>query len=637
MSIEIPSLFSQPAVASAELPPLNLSVDAGQADGTVLISWSRDITVGSWADRRERDRLEQDLNQPTWVGTLGGYVVQLTPAVAVWLHERYPGAKYDETADLMCRAARAIEEQARRRAAVVSKFLETGEPPETPALQFKRKPMNHQIVGAELMRQAPFLGILWEMGTGKTKCAADALSALAREKWAREHKPLRALIICPRSVIINWVRELTLDVTVDYRVVVGTYIPPIYQAELEASNFLVHTGWGDVGAAEALVELVRHNGVPLQIYLLNYDALKGRCDLLKHLNWDVGILDEAHRIKSYSAKRTRYALDLALKCDRRYIMTGTPYTQSPLDLFPQFEFLSPKQGLLGHTTFYAYQQAYCRMGGYGGRAVVENLNRGGLLSNAAKWSFTMKKEQCLDLPEKTYEARSVQMTAQQREIYDQVATEVLLVLESLGAEMTIQNVLVQYLRLAQVTAGYIKSADGREVPIPGAQVKLDELVELLEEENWPKTVIWCRFVHEVNDVCERLAAKGIKHVSHMGATSQLDRQRAIDAFQQDEQVRSFVGTPSSGGIGINLTAAELVVYPSNSFSLTERLQSEDRVHRKGLRHPVTYTDITCEDSIDELVLERLLKKRESAEYFSNPLEIASSLREFLSAGLRARR
>lgn len=616
------SLFPVSNVAPST--DLNVSVSLGEK-GQLHIRWTRDLRVNDNNDRKARWILETETSAQ-WVGTIEAYAVQTSPDVCTWLAEHYPNAVYDEDAKIACLLSRRLLEQAARRTKLIAEYMADGKVPKTD-YQFKRAPMNHQIVGFECIRHAPFMGVLWEMGTGKTKVMSDSLSAMAQDFG--QNRPMRVLICCPRAVVINWVRELAMDVTVPYKVAIATYISAYFREQLEELN-CVKTGCGDVGAVEAVLSLIKHKDVQMQVLVINYEALKGRIDLLKKIGFDVCVLDEAHKIKNFSSKTTKYCLELAETVNRRYIMTGTPWTQSALDLFSQFEFLAPGQGLLGYTTYYAYQHNYVKMGGYKGRQVVENQTPGKLLEHASRWSMTVKKEQCLDLPPKVYEVRNIQMSLAQQRVYDQVATEVLIVLESLGAEVTVQNILVQYLRLAQVTSGYIKTIDGKEVKINGATGKIDALMEILEENNFPKTVVWTRFVHELNDVVERLTEAGVKCVKYYGEVNATDRQLAIDSFQDDDQTRVFVGIAQAGGVGVNLTEGELVVYLSNDFSLTNRLQSEDRVHRKGQTKTVTYVDVMMEDSIDELVIERLGRKRDAANYFSDPQEIAKSLRDFLS-------
>ena len=618
---------------------LNLVIEA--FDGiSVTVRLSRPYDVGS-SDERILVAQLRDLPQINYNGSMSTWTFPLNSNSAVHIRDKWPQAEWvTEQGEAAYKLVLSLEESVERRSEMIGRFMAAARdsngvlpldaiPSPPKGHVFKRMPMAHQLVGLECVRTSPFLGLFMEMGTGKTKVISDLLDYTAQH--SKLDHPLRVLIVCPKSVMINWARELKTDVSCQYRVAMMCWTSATTRRTLRDFNLVASKG-GDFGGVETLLELVRCQDVAMQVMLVNYDNVKGRLPLLKGAKFDVCILDEAHRIKSFKAKRTKAILDLALSCGRRYILTGTPLTQNPMDLFPQFEFMGPGMGLLGYSSFYAYENAYSEKSSWG--KTTSWKNTGKLLQLASKWAFSVKKKDCLDLPEKTFETRNIEMTPAQQDMYNKVATEVLLVLESLGTEVTIQNILVQYLRLAQVTSGYIKTADGREVNIEKGEVKIDELMEVLEETNGQKVVVWSRFVHEIEAVCARLEKAGVGHVKYYGAISDDERQQAVDRFQNDPTVKVFVGNAAAGGLGINLTAGSVVVYLSNSFSLADRLQSEDRTHRIGQKNSVTYIDMACEDSIDELVIERLAKKREMADLFTNPVEMLSSLKDFLVGTIR---
>jgi len=616
---------------------MDLNLVAESYDGTHLtVRFSRTLDPSSREDRRSSFELQQ-LPQCTYLGSKDVFVFPITAHSVEFLSESYPTMVWNtETGKQAYDLVASLEKGVERRVKVVSKYMDAikhstdGKVPATavPAVighEFKRTPMAHQLVGFECARAAPFFGLFMEMGTGKTKVISDLLDYASQRR--NRNAPLRALICSPKSVLVNWVRELNMDVGSSYRVAVLSRIGKHMRRELRPLNLVAGKG-GEFGTVDGLLELIRCKDVDLQVAIINYDNVKARLELLEKMKFDIIVLDESHKIKAMKAKRTKAVLQLAMSAKRRFILTGTPLTQNPMDLFAQFEFLGPGMALLGYTTFYAYGNAYSTKNRWNKTRSFQNTGK--LLQLASKWAFSVKKKDCLDLPDKVYTRREVEMSQEQADIYEQVATEVLLVLESLGAEVTIQNILVQYLRLAQVTSGYIKTTDGREVEINKGHVKINELMDIIEETNGQKVVVWSRFVHEIKAICERLEKDGVKHVAYWGGVGSEQRQRAVDSFQNDPDVKVFVGNAQAGGIGINLTAGSVVVYTSNDFSLANRLQSEDRTHRIGQKNPVTYIDIICEDTIDELVLKRLQSKREMAEFFTNPTEMVSSLKEFLA-------
>ena len=163
---------------------------------------------------------------------------------------------------------------------------------------------------------------------------------------------------------------------------------------------------------------------------------------------------------------------------------------------------------------------------------------------------------------------------------------------------------IEILRLHQITCGYFKSREGEILSVKNK--RLDALVDICEDTD-QKIIIWSTYVYNIEQINRELIKKfGAESVvTFYGATSSESRTEAIKRFQNDPKCRFFIGNPSTGGMGITLTAAGIVVYFSNSYNAEHRVQSEDRAHRIGQNQKVTYIDFVAEKTIDEKILQAL--------------------------------
>jgi SNF2 family DNA or RNA helicase len=319
-------------------------------------------------------------------------------------------------------------------------------------------------------------------------------------------------------------------------------------------------------------------------------------------------IDESTTIKNSSAKRTKNILALSKYARYKRIMTGSPVTKNPLDLYSQCEFLSP--WLLNFQSFYAFRNRYAEMKTIHARGrsiqVVHRFQNIGELSDKLKdFSYRVLKEDCLDLPDKIYVKRNITLTPEQAKVYRQMKTTALAVLN--GKQVTSATVLTQLMRLHQITCGHFTADDGTTQLVKNNRIT--ELMNVLEETEG-KAIIWANYQHDISEIKNAIIKEyGPESVvDYYGLTPQDQRQDNIKRFQQDSECRFLLGTPQTGGYGITLTAANTVIYYSNGYDLEKRLQSEDRAHRIGQKKAVTYVDITCEDTVDEKITKALRKK-----------------------------
>ena len=221
------------------------------------------------------------------------------------------------------------------------------------------------------------------------------------------------------------------------------------------------------------------------------------------------------------------------------------------------------------------------------------------------FSYRVLKEDCLDLPEKIYMKREIELSPEQKKVYKQMKEEALATLH--GKQITTMTVLTQLMRLQQITCGHFVADDGTTQEIKSN--RLNELMDILDEVEG-KAIIWAHWQKDIQVIKAALVKEyGPRSVvDYYGLTPQDQRDNNREAFQNDSKVRFFVGTPQTGGYGLTLTAANTVIYYSNGYDLEKRIQSEDRAHRIGQKKSVTYIDILAEETVDSKIVKSLRKK-----------------------------
>jgi len=320
-------------------------------------------------------------------------------------------------------------------------------------------------------------------------------------------------------------------------------------------------------------------------------------------------IDESTTIKNPEAKRTKNIVTLGKLATYRRILTGSPVTKSPLDLYKQCEFLEDE--LLGFNSYYAFRTRYAvmRTANFSGRSVqivVGYRNLDELADKLKEFSYRVLKDECLDLPKKTFMKREVLLTPEQSKAYLQMQKLAHAQLD--GKMMSTATVLTQLMRLQQITCGHFTADDGTIKEMPNNRI--GELLNLLNEVEG-KVVIWAQFQRDVHNIIEVLSKEygDSSYVDYYGLTPQEDRQDNIKKFQDpDSSVRFFVGTTQTGGYGITLTSASTMIYYSNGYDLEKRQQSEARIDRIGQEKPMTYIDIICENTVDTRIVKALRKK-----------------------------
>jgi len=458
--------------------------------------------------------------------------------------------------------------------------------------KFKTKPYAHQITALEKSWDKVSYGYFMEMGTGKSKVLVDNIAMLYDKG-----KINAALIIAPKGVYRNW-----------YSSEIPTHLASHIQHKM-----VLWTASTSKAKDKEYQQLFKSD-YDLHILVMNVEAFstkKGLDFAAKFLRTHKTIMavDESTTIKTPTAKRTKAIVDLGKLAHYRRILTGSPVTKSPLDLYTQCAFLH--EDLLGYSSFYAFRNRYAHMidRNFGGRRVqiVGSYQRLDELSGILnKFSYRVLKEDCLDLPDKIYIKREVELTEEQEKAYATMKSAALATIK--GKLATAPHVLTQMMRLHQITCGHLKTDEGDITELKSN--RLDELMDVLDEMEG-KAIIWANYIYDIEHIVSALKKKygDDSVVQYYGAIPSDQRQKNIEKFQDAKSTyRFFVGNPQTGGYGITLTCASNVIYYSNGYDLEKRLQSEDRAHRIGQKKSVTYVDLIAAKTVDEKIVKALRSK-----------------------------
>ena len=460
--------------------------------------------------------------------------------------------------------------------------------------KFKTKPYDHQKLALEKSWAEKTYALFMEMGTGKSKVLVDNIAILYDTAAIRG-----ALIVAPKGVYKNW-----------YDIEIPVHLPD----HVKHSKVL----WEPTSSKKKQLELdTLFDGKPeLKVLIMNVEAFstpKGLQFAKKYLSLFNGRalfgIDESTTIKNPTAKRTKSILQLGNLATYRRILTGSPVTKSPLDLYTQCMFLDKKH--LGLESYYSYRARYAHMvkRNFGGRQVqiIDSYRRlDELAGKLDHFSYRVLKEDCLDLPPKVFTTRIVELSTEQKEQY--VMMKQAAIAEHKGKLMSSATALTTLLRLHQITCGTFKADDGTVTPIKNNRITA--LMDCLAEIEG-KAIIWATYREDLKNIVTALkkAYGEASTVEYHGGVDATLRQDNIAQFQDVKgPARFFVGNAQTGGYGITLTAANTVIYYSNNYDLEKRLQSEDRAHRIGQTGSVTYVDLVAEKTIDERIIKSLKDK-----------------------------
>ena len=461
--------------------------------------------------------------------------------------------------------------------------------------KFKTEPYEHQKDALKKCWNKESFAIFAEMGTGKTKIALDNACILYNKG-----KIDRLLVVAPKGTYMNWVDQE-----------IPVHVPDYIEKKVLA--------WKQSTSAQYrqdLKDIKDLSNFEFKIMVMNVEAFSSKKGLdfakLFLIGKSMMIVDESTTIKNPQAKRTKSILSLRKETKYRRILTGSPVTQSPMDLWSQMDFLDPE--ILGQSSYYAFRTRYAVVitanaagGTHKYQKIVKFKNLAQLGQAVSPHSYRILKKDCLDLPDKVFTKRPVELTEEQQKAYNEMKSNAMTMLHT-GETLTAVNVLTQLMRLHQITCGHMKTDAGETVKLKNN--RLDELMQILGETTG-KVIIWANYIHDIVSIQKAINEEfGIESsCNYYGGTKQEDRRACIKKFQDPENpVRFFIGNTQTGGYGITLTEASTVIYYSNNYDLEKRMQSEDRAHRIGQKNKVLYIDLVAKGTVDEKIIQALRNK-----------------------------
>ena len=467
--------------------------------------------------------------------------------------------------------------------------------------RFRTKPFEHQHKALKLSWNKKTYAYFMEMGTGKSKVLIDNICLLYLTK-----KIDGALIVAPKGVYRNWKVEQ-----------LPAHMSPLIE------DYDVY----DWNPNETIKEVRRRKDFMYQnlnkfkIFLMNVEAfstVKGKkiADKFLQLFPAMFAIDESTTIKNPKAARTKAILKLGTLAKFRRILTGSPVTRSPLDLFSQCAFLNLDH--LGQPSYWSYKNRYCVMetgyaADYTYQKVLGYQNIHELNNKLQNFSFRVRKQDCLDLPDKTFVTREVSMNSKQEDAYLQMQALQIARLDT-GEETTAVAKLTMMMRLHQIACGFLTTDEGESVDLHDEKGMIPRLQSLLDclDEIEGKVIIWATYRHNIERIVKAIRKKYESFAvveSFYGGTKDQDRTNIIERFKDPKSdLQYLVANPKTGGYGLNLTVADTIIYYSNNYDLEVRVQSEDRIHRLGQTNKCTYIDLQCAGTVDQHIISNLVSK-----------------------------
>ena len=465
--------------------------------------------------------------------------------------------------------------------------------------KFRTKPYKHQEEIFNKIKDLPNYALLMEQGTGKTKVIIDNFAYLYYKGMVDA-----ILVIAPNGVHRNWVSD---------------EIPKHLPEDIKYNSLFWDSGKTSTKKfQEKFLDLL--NSKELCVLTTNVESFRVSKSVFSFLTFCkrknvMMIVDESARIKNIKAKQTKEIIKLGQHAQYKRILTGPPVTNSPFDLYSQFEFLDPS--IIDHNSFYSFKNyfgVFEKKTNWGANRLYDELksyrNLDELKTTIEPYSYRITKQECLDLPKKIYTKRYFKLTDKQRKVYDKVKEDY--ILEVSEQDIPVPMALTRMMKLQQITSNFAFVDSEILKLIDESNPRLDETMNIINETPEDASIIiWCRFRHDIDSICEQLTKNKISNVRYDGSTTAGDRAKNLKKFQ-DKMVRVFVANPATAAEGLNLFVASTVIYYSNSFKLGDRQQSEDRAHRIGQKNNVLYYDLVAENTLDNKIIKVLLEKQELA-------------------------
>lgn len=466
-------------------------------------------------------------------------------------------------------------------------------------LTFGFNPETGEFEESEAVGNNKGYGYLFQVGCGKTLTVIAVMGVL----W-RHGKVSRVLVVAPNSVTGVWPKEM--DEMADF---------PAEVAVLAGDKKKRLAALHNLGAAP--------RGM-LQLAATNYESIwrDGIYSALVKYNPDLIIADESQRIANHDTAQSKAMHRLGDMAPYKLILSGTPVRNKAIDIYSQYRFLD--SSVFG-TNYYAFRNKYAIMGGFDKHQIVGYRDLDDLTRKAHSIAYRVTKAEALDLPEQTFENRYIQLSDDDRRIYDRLRRDSYAELES-GGSVTAPTVLTKLLRLQQLTGGFLQ-LDDAERPQQVNRAKLDALMEIVGDciAANQKVVVFARFTAEIDLISATLEQAGIRFGMIDGRTPTehktdratgrevMSRSEIVEDFQTNPDTMVFLAQIQTAGLGITLHAASIEVFYSVDFGMANYTQCVGRIHRIGQRNVCTYIHLLVERSVDEKVMRAINAKEDLAK------------------------
>ena len=459
--------------------------------------------------------------------------------------------------------------------------------------RYKTLPYDHQKEAINKAYNKDAYAFFMEMGTGKSKVCIDDICISYEEGRIN-----CAVIVAPKGVYRNWSQLELLK-----------HVPDHIDKDIIT--------WSPLSTAKNKKELRKlfDKNDKLKFFVINVEAFRTKKGLeftrkVLEANECTFAVDESTVIKNPQALQTKNILSLKKLSKQRRILSGLPVTKSPLDLFAQCYFLDSR--LLGFESYYGFRARYAVLiqrntSSHSFQEIVDYKNLDELNKKLETFSSRVLKKDCLDLPDKVYTPRIVELTKEQEKAYSDMKREAMAIIGDDVINVT--TVLSQITKLHQIVCGFILNEHGEATLIDNNRYQA--LLDVLEETGDQKIVIWANYRHDIKKILKTIREKyGFNSIkAFYGDTKDQERQDIVTEFQDpSSELQYIIANPRTAGYGLTLTISSTVIYFSNSYDLEIRMQSEERVHRIGQTKKVTYIDLVTPKTVDEKIIKSLRKK-----------------------------
>lgn len=424
--------------------------------------------------------------------------------------------------------------------------------------------LQHQHEGVAFLIGRGVGLLAFEQGLGKTLVAIEAFRRLLAED--RAHK---LLVICPNSLKRNWVAEL------------AKFAPAL----------TVDVAEGPPKQRRSIFQQSRAH-----VLITSYETARSETTALLALaqrQRTVLVLDESHAAKNWRSLTSTAARTIAPYCEFRWLLSGTPVTNTATDLFTQVEIIEPGRGLLGSLESFTARLEEDPAASFA-KDVIDRL------------VLRRTKDQCLDLPEKSFVDIRIELQPWQRRLYDEMRDGMVCEIEAMSGEQYrafAPTALAKLTRLVQLASN--PSLVFPELERSPAKFEaLDGIIADILSVPGRKLILWSNYIRSIETLLERIPGS----LAIYGGTPASERQEIAARFQGDQDVRVLIANPSAAGTGFTLTAASFTIYESLSWRYDHYAQSQDRNHRIGQTEPVTYMRLLSADTIEEAIVLALERK-----------------------------